>query len=138
MNKNKLESEQLAKDMHQKALTKQYETAVARLHHFTKRDKIEEYALKIQNALNQGMDVDHPIKEMDNSTLLHVLCLKIDEIKFDKNGTSCDLTLPTILRKYQPNPFVENDEGYTPMMLLSLVVENAGFYGNNIHIITNE
>lgn len=113
-------------------MIKKYEQAVARLHHFTKAEKIAEYALKIQNMLNQGVDIDHPIKEMDNSTLLHVLCLKIEEIKFDKNGVSCDLTLPTVLRKYKPNPFVENKEGYTPMMLLSLVAENSILYGNNI------
>lgn len=126
------EAEQIAKEMHQSALAKKYETAVIRLHHFTKKDKIEEYALKIQNLLEQGMDIDHPIKELDNSTLLHVLCLKIDEIKFDKNGTSCDLTLPTVMRKYKPNPFVENKQGYTPMMLLSILVENSNYYGSDI------
>ena len=131
-NQNKQENEQLTKDMHQAALVKKFETCVARLHHFTKRDKIEEYAFKIQQLLDQGMDVDHPIKDMQNSTLLHVLCLKVDEIKFDKNGVSCDLTIPTVLRKYKPNPFAENQEGYTPMMFLSCVVENASFYGNDI------
>ena len=132
MDQNKQDNEQLTKDMHQAAMVKKFETCVARLHHFTKRDKIEEYALKIQQLLDQGMDIDHPIKDMQNSTLLHVLCLKVDEIKFDKNGVSCDLTIPTVLRKYKPNPFAENKEGYTPMMFLSHMVENASFFGNDI------
>ncbi len=126
------EAEQIAKEMHQSALVKKYESAIMRLHHFTKKDKIEEYALKIQNLLEQGMDIDHPVKDLDNSTLLHVLCLKIDEIKFSKNGVSCDLTLPTVMRKYKPNPFVENKQGYTPMMLLSILVENSNYYGSDI------
>ena len=129
---NKQENEQLTKDMHKAALIKKFETCVARLHHFTKKDKIEEYAFKIQTLLDQGMDIDHPVKDMQNSTLLHVLCLKVDEIKFDKNGVSCDLTIPTVLRKYKPNPFAENQEGYTPMMFLSHVVENASYFGNDI------
>lgn len=128
----KVENEQLTTDMNKSALIKKYETCVARLHHFTKHEKIEEYAIKIQKLLDQGIDIDHPIKEMQNSTLLHVLCLKIDEIKFDKNGVSCDLTIPTVLRKYNPNPFVENQEGYTPMMFLSHMVENASYFGNEI------
>lgn len=126
-------------------LIKKYETAVMRLHHFTKREKIEEYALKIQNLLEQGMDIDHPIKDLDNSTLLHVLCLKIDEIKFAKNGVACDLTVPTLLRKYNPNPFIENTEGYTPMMFLTLMVEASNRYGNvikqakklNLHLLSS-
>lgn len=126
-------------------LIKKYETAVMRLHHFTKREKIEEYALKIQNLLEQGMDIDHPIKDLDNSTLLHVLCLKIDEIKFAKNGVACDLTVPTLLRKYNPNPIIQNNDGYTPMMFLTLMVEASSRYGNvikqakklNLHLLSS-